>query len=72
MRDRYEGSREDIGDLEDYGDMDVDIDADFGDVDVVEEPVEPEVNIEADMDISEIAEIAEGAEEAAELITALF
>ena len=69
---QYEGSREDIGDLEDCGDMDVDIDADFGDVDVVEEPVEPEVNIEADMDISEIAEIAEGAEEAAELITALF
>ena len=34
-----------IGDLEDCGDMDVDIDADFGDVDVVEEPVEPEVDV---------------------------
>ena len=68
---QFEGSREDIGDIEDYGDMDVDIDADFGDVDVVEEPVEPEMNIEADIDVSEIAEIAEGAEEAAELIAAL-
>lgn len=33
--------------------------------------VEPEINVEADIDISEIADIAEGAEEAAELIAAL-
>lgn len=68
---QYEGSKEDIGDLEDYGDMDVDIDADFGDVDVVEEPVEPEANFEADIDASEIAEMVDGAEEAVELIAAI-
>ena len=68
---QYDGSREDIGDLEDYGDAEVDMDADFGDVDIVEEPIEPEANFEADIDISEIADIAEGAEDAAELIAAL-
>lgn len=68
---QYDGSREDIGDLEDYGDAEVDMDADFGDVDVVEDPIEPETNFEADIDISEIADIAEGAEEASELIAAL-
>ena len=57
--------------IEDYGDTEIDVDADFGDVDVVEEPIEPEINVEADIDISEIADIAEGAEEAAELIAAL-
>ena len=62
---QYEGAKED------YGDTEIDVDADFGDVDVVEEPIEPEINVEADIDISEIADIAEGAEEAAELIAAL-
>lgn len=46
---QYDGSREDIGDLEDYGDAEVDMDADFGDVDVVEDPIEPEANFEADI-----------------------
>lgn len=64
-------SFKDLVDLEDYGDMDVDIDADFGDVDVVEEPVEPEANFEADIDASEIAEMVDGAEEAVELIAAI-
>ena len=68
---QYEGAKEDIGDIEDYGDTEIDVDADFGDVDVVEEPIEPEINVEADIDISEIADIAEGAEEAAELIAPL-
>lgn len=68
---RYDGSEEYIGDIEDYGDMDVDMDADLGDMDVMEEPIEPEANFEVDIDASELAEIAEGAEEAVELIATI-
>lgn len=68
---QYDGSKEDIGDIEDYGDMDVDMDADLGDMDVMEESIEPEANFEVDIDASELAEIAEGAEEAVELIATI-
>ena len=68
---QYDGSKEDIGDIEDYGDIDVDMDADLGDMDVMEEPIEPEANFEVDIDASELAEIAEGAEEAIELIATI-
>lgn len=61
---QYDGSKEDIGDIEDYGDMDVDMD-------VMEESIEPEANFEVDIDASELAEIAEGAEEAVELIATI-
>ena len=52
---QYDGSKEDIGDIEDYGDMDVDMDADLGDMDVMEESIEPEANFEVDIDASELA-----------------
>lgn len=52
---QYDGSKEDIGDIEDYGDMDVGMDADLGDMDVMEEPIEPEANFEVDIDASELA-----------------
>lgn len=68
---QYDGSKEDIGDIGDYGDMDVDMDADLGDMDVMEEPIEPEANFEVDIDASELAEIAEGAEKAVELIATI-
>ena len=57
--------------MRDYGDTKIDVDADFGDVDVVEEPIGPEINVEADIDISKSPISHEGAEEAAELIAAL-
>ena len=68
---QYEGAKEDIGDIEDYGDVDVDLDADLGDMEVMEDPIEPEANFEMDIDTSELAEIAEGAEEAIELIATI-
>ena len=68
---QYDGSKEDIGDIEDYGDVDVDMDADLGDMEVMEDPIEPEANFEMDIDTSELAEIAEGAEEAIELIATI-
>ncbi|MBO4952166.1 MAG: hypothetical protein J6C99_04555, partial [Lachnospiraceae bacterium] len=68
---QFEGAKEDIGDIEDYGDVDVDLDADLGDMEVMEEPIEPDAGIEMDIDASELAEIAEGAEEAIELIATI-